>query len=434
MAVFAFKSHLKDFLVDEQLPYVLANKGEYFLVQIEKQNTTTMEIVDHLTKYLKVPKSAIGYAGLKDKYAITKQRFSFHMDQIIKRFPDKKHDKLIIAALLKVCRVLTTGRSDKALTTKDDFINHFTIILRARKLHEKERPHIESVLGSLFSNPIPNFFGEQRFGIDGQNVQQALDILEWVDKTITGFDRMFKLQAYASYLFNQMLEKRISRWPKLIDGDLIVHDKKTYLHEEGRLYEQQDWHKKQIFFVQAKSEGKSIQCDPKVQYDIALPVLGYNSLIAAQDTDFGEFLHKFMTNNQISPSKWKLYKDLQIFGINRSVWIQPVKPSWERDGDDIIMEFSLPAGSYASVVVDQFLNAIESWKTTTNWKNWKWEEIVWKASVKRLRKWEKLPIDRSLPQNKQEKKAKSHRKGKPKPKTELTWKQQTQHATKAWKK
>jgi len=407
MALFAFKSHLKDFLVDEQLPFALDKSGDFFLLQIEKEHTTTMEVVDHLAKYLKVPKSVIWYAGLKDKFAITKQWFSFQIKPIAERFPDKQVDKLIIWALLKVCRVLKSGYHNKALTIKDDFINHFTITLRAsKKLFTSHRNHIEKVLNELLANPIPNFFGEQRFGIGGQNVQQALDILSGKDKEIKGFDRHFKLQAYASHLFNIVLEKRLTKGSKPIDGDVITIDKKAYLYEEGRLYKQQDWHKKKVFFVQASNEGKSITFDQASDYQIMLPVLGYNALIPPQDTEFGDYFHMMMLRNQVTASNWKLFRELEIYGIIRSLTISPIGSTRDWDGDNIVMKFSLGAGSYASVVVDQFLIELgkkPDSKTDTT-------ELVKPRHKKR---W---GIDRSLPQHKQEKKAKTHRKGKTKPK------------------
>lgn len=165
------------------------------------------------------------------------------------------------------------------------------------------------------------------------------------------------------------------------------------------MYEQQDWHRKQIFFIQADSNNKSMPFNPKTHHSVALPVLGYNSLIPSQDSNFGQYFHSFMHQHQIDPIHWKLYKDLEIYGIIRSARISPLKPSWNWEGDDIIMRFTLPAGSYASVVVDQFMHALE---TTPRQK--KDISLDQKAG-------ENVIENKVLPQHQEKKKAKVHRKG-----------------------
>ena len=93
--LFDFKQKLRDFLVDEKLPYALKTEGAFLYVHIEKEKKTTMEIVDFLLKTYKLPKNSIGFAGLKDKHGITRQWFSFDLDIVSMTLRTKKIEKLL---------------------------------------------------------------------------------------------------------------------------------------------------------------------------------------------------------------------------------------------------------------------------------------------------------------------------------------------------
>lgn len=93
--LFDFKQKLQDFLVDEKLPFILKDEGAFLYIHIEKEKKTTMEIVDFLLKTYKLPKNAIGFAGLKDKHGITRQWFSFDADIVSRTLRTKKFEKLL---------------------------------------------------------------------------------------------------------------------------------------------------------------------------------------------------------------------------------------------------------------------------------------------------------------------------------------------------
>jgi tRNA(Glu) U13 pseudouridine synthase TruD len=333
--LFRFKSTLTDFLVDEQLPYKLLSEGTHFFVHIEKQATTTMEVIDHLRRTLALPKNLIGYAGLKDKKGITRQRLSFDAEAMKNRMQVKYREDILLKSLKEVCHILETGRHTKQLSLRDDFHNHFSVILRATKklsLNEKELTKI--TLDKLLASPIPNYFGTQRFGINGRNVKEAEAMLQGKRGDIIGFDRKFKLQALASHLFNMTLKTRIEKNPTgLMDGDFLEIEKKLYIYHNGNLYLQtipgkQEQEKQ--FFVQAQIEKDSKPFAKDMSYAIMLPHLGYNSLIPAQTTDMGRYYHLFMRRQYINEESWKLFQELEIFGIMRAVWIRCMKPKRTR--------------------------------------------------------------------------------------------------------
>jgi tRNA(Glu) U13 pseudouridine synthase TruD len=398
--LFDFKQKLQDFLVDEKLPFILKDEGVFLYIHIEKEKKTTMEIVDFLLKTYKLPKNAIGFAGLKDKHGITRQWFSFDADIVSRILRTKKFEKLLSIWLSWVCKVLKTGWYNQKLTTKDDLHNGFVIRLRSKKhkLSEQEREIVEWVLKDSLAMPsFPNYFGEQRFGVNGRNIYEGQRILNGYDKSITGFDRIFKLQAYTSDLFNQILERRISQGKAPIDGDLLLINKKIYLYYQDEIYLQSDRHQKGKFFIFTKFTSPQ-DFNSKVPYQIILPVLGFNSLIPHHEMFFGKWMYNFMKKNSITPENWKIYEELKIFWTLRTMQMSLKNPTWKWMDDDIILKFELEAGSYASVVVDQLLKTIKT-----------------KLDKIRLAK----PVSSDpviLPQHRQTKKAKPHRKWKSKPK------------------
>jgi tRNA pseudouridine13 synthase len=392
-SLFSFKSKIQDFQVDEMRTWTLQEWGQYFYIHIEKQNKTTMEIVDSLMKIGKLPKKAIGFAGLKDKQGVTKQWFSIDGDIASQCLRQRSRDKHICIWLSDICKILKTGRQDKPLTTKDDLENRFTVILKCNKkqLSMEEREIVRNITWDLITQPFANYFGEQRFGIAGRNVGDAEKILAGIDKRTDGFDRIIKLQALASHIRNDCARKRLKKWSELVDGDFILHDDEIYLYIQDMLFKQSDWHEKKRFFVYADGRNAS---ENKINNPvIMLPVLWYNTLIPPKDTDMGMMFHQIMQTFDIDADSRKLYEELKIFWTMRNLTMTLKKPEWKLQLDDLILKFILPAGSYASVVVAELLEKIDE-----EVKKWKDEKRV-------------VVAYEDLPQHKDKSKKKTHRKG-----------------------
>ena len=189
-----------------------------------------------------------------------------------------------------------------------------------------------------------------------------------------------------------MLERRVLQGKAPIDGDLLLINKKVYLYYQEEIYFQPDRHQKGKFFTFTKlasPEDFNLKRNP---YQIMLPVLGFNSLIPHHEMHFGKWLYNFMKKNSISPESWKIYEELKVFGTLRTMQMELSNATWKWLDDDIVLKFELEAGSYASVVVDQLLKTIKT-----------------KLDAVRLT----IPVSTEpviLPQHKETKKAKPHRK------------------------
>lgn len=408
-SLFSFKSKIQDFQVDEMRTGTLQEWGQFFYIHIEKQNKTTMEIIDSLIKIGKLPKKAIGFAGLKDKHGITKQWFSIDGEIASQCLRQRSWEKHICIWLSDVCKILKTGRQDKPLTTKDDLENRFTVVLKCNKnqLTMEEREIVRNITWDLITQEIPNFFWEQRFGTNGRNVQDAERILNGNDKKISGFDRIIKLQALASHIWNDLAAKRLKKWDNLIDWDIIEYEDELYLYIQDMLFKQSDWYSKKKFFVYAdmslgRDVTKLLSSDvtkkpsdlvTSALSNIMLPVLGYNSLIPPKDTEMGIMMAKTMQQYDVDSETWKLFEELKIFWTMRNLTMSLKKPEWKLQMDDLILKFILPAGSYASVVVDELMKKIDA-----EVKKWRDEKRV-------------LVAYEDLPQHKDKTTKKVHRKG-----------------------
>ena len=125
--------------------------------------------------------------------------------------------------LSRFTRVIKSDWHTRPLQMTDHIENRFYIRLRAlSKLGLKDKADAEANVNKIFTTGFPNFYGTQRFGINGQNREQGKAFVE--GKFIKDpFERKFKLQAYASRLFNQYLKDRLPLgFTEPLDGELIM--------------------------------------------------------------------------------------------------------------------------------------------------------------------------------------------------------------------
>lgn len=174
-SLFLFKQKSFDFIVEEILPFKLSGKGDAFFVYFEKQNMTTMEVINHLCRELKISRLTLGVAWLKDKDAVTRQRISIYQSAL-KRIG---WEKVFLNTLSRITRIIETNYHTKPVQITDNITNHFAIRLRAsQKLWQTAKEQAKSIIEKIFAEGFPNFFGTQRFGINGKNWEIGKAIVE----------------------------------------------------------------------------------------------------------------------------------------------------------------------------------------------------------------------------------------------------------------
>lgn len=194
---FHFNSSARDFTVEEIALYDFSGEGEHLILKIRKKDMTTWEMLDVLASHLGIKKRDIGYAGLKDKNAMTIQHLSIL----------KKHQEQLESFEHPQIKVLQTFVHNNKIRLGHLKGNRFHI--RLKKVLGVQKDKIESSLKWIATFGVPNYFGVQRFGNSGQNWEDGKAILEGKLKIRDKTKREFLINAYQSYLFNHWLSKRI---------------------------------------------------------------------------------------------------------------------------------------------------------------------------------------------------------------------------------
>jgi len=203
------RSTPEDFRVEEVLGYDADGKGEHALLWVEKRGANTDWVARELAKFAGVSPVAVGYAGLKDRHAVTRQTFSVQLagkpDLDWSTFP---HAEVKVLAATRHSRKLKRG----ALRG-----NRFILVLRDV---QGDRESAEKVFQQIAARGVPNYFGEQRFGREGGNVAQARAM--FAGRRVERDKRSFLLSAARSQIFNNVLAARVERgaWDTPLDGEI----------------------------------------------------------------------------------------------------------------------------------------------------------------------------------------------------------------------
>jgi tRNA pseudouridine13 synthase len=206
------KSQPADFIVEEQIAFDLTGQGEHLWVWLEKQGENTDWAAQQLAKWAGIKLRDVGYAGLKDRHGITRQWFSLTM-------PGKADPKPEDFAF-DTMRILKTIRHQRKLQTGGLSGNRFTLTLRDIVGQPDE---IEQKLNIIQAQGVPNYFGEQRFGHNEQNLVMAQRLFDGELTRLKPAQRSLYISAARSYLFNLNLAERIRQgnWNNALPGDVF---------------------------------------------------------------------------------------------------------------------------------------------------------------------------------------------------------------------
>lgn len=155
------KERPEDFLVEEQPLYEPCGHGEHLYLYIEKCEQTTTDVIRRLAKMFSVRRSDVGYAGLKDKHAITRQHFSIYL-------PDKSNDEKYLSRIAFTnFKLIWSDRHTNKLRRGHLAGNRFDI--RIRQVQLSAVIHAKRILERLLEIGVPNYIGDQRFGYRQNN-------------------------------------------------------------------------------------------------------------------------------------------------------------------------------------------------------------------------------------------------------------------------
>lgn len=208
-----FRHSAEDFVVDELLELSPENQGEHFWLHIEKTGENTDWLAKKLANYFSVRKMDVGYAGKKDRNAVTSQWFSVYL-------PGKAHE-IDWPAFIEMsgldAKLKRSCSQVKKLKPGQHESNRFKIRLR----DVDETSDLLDRLDQVRNVGVPNYFGEQRFGREGGNLDRAQ---KWAEDPRSIRDRNQRgliISSARSYLFNLVLSERIKQgnWLAKISGE-----------------------------------------------------------------------------------------------------------------------------------------------------------------------------------------------------------------------
>ena len=214
----ALRAGPEDFRVEEIPAYPPADEGDHVFAWIEKRDLTTPAAVDGLARALDVQPRDIGWAGMKDRHAVTFQWLSL---------PPPCTPEAVLAVTVPGLIVHRAVRHRHKLRTGHLRGNRFTVRVRDTEVAAEEAAErARAVLARLAQAPgSPNWYGAQRFGAGGDNADQGLALLlgQRGGKTSHGRQKRFLISALQSALFNEYLRQRLTDdlFGRVTDGDIM---------------------------------------------------------------------------------------------------------------------------------------------------------------------------------------------------------------------
>ena len=320
----------EDFVVEEIDAFVASGSGEHLLLTVEKRGMNTAFAARCIAQWAGVPESAIGYAGLKDRHALTRQRFSVHLPKkLAPRIEGLGSDESGTGSG-QALRVLDATWHSRKLPRGALAGNRFALILREV---QGDPAAIEARLRAIGARGVPNYFGEQRFGRDGGNLDKAIAMFG--GRRVKREERSLLLSAARSELFNRVLAERVrsGSWDAPLEGEVWVLDGS-----------------RSVFGPEPWSEALAQRL---AEFDIhpSGPLWGSGSLRSA---GMARVLELAALGD---PQSMRLRAGLEQAGLRQERRATRLRPnalvwSWP-DARTLQLSFGLPAGSYATAVLDE---------------------------------------------------------------------------------
>ncbi|MBI3927132.1 MAG: tRNA pseudouridine(13) synthase TruD [Armatimonadetes bacterium] len=317
------KAEPEDFELREVPAYEPAGEGPHRYFEITKRDRTTREVVEELAGALGIPPGDIGYAGLKDRRALATQRISL---PAAAAGPE--------AGLEKVSGVLayrSLGCHHNKLRRGHLLGNRFRIRIRDVVAAAPERAR--AIQESLSRTGWPNFFGQQRFGRAADNAAAGREVLRTGRLRGPRWKRDLLLSAFQSELFNRVLKERIRRgdFLQILPGDLCAR-----LPAGG------------MFAVESPQAElprlKAFEISPTG------PIFGYK-MRCPQDAAW-ELERQVLEEEGLSLDS---FRPARLPGSRRRLRLPLEEFQWEAQGSDLLVSFFLPGGSYATVLLEEFM-------------------------------------------------------------------------------
>ncbi|MFT5693292.1 MAG: tRNA pseudouridine13 synthase [Oceanicoccus sp.] len=324
------------FQVEEILGFEPAGEGEHIFLFIEKTTLNTQQVANKLADLAEVPLRQVSYAGMKDRNAITRQWFSVHLPGNSEiDFSSINNDQLTVLKQKRHLRKLRRGvhQGNKFDITLSNIKNVVPGRHAAESFEKAHQVEFEQRVSALSSLGFPNYFGEQRFGRNGSNIEQ-------VEKWFMGsfkpkkHQRGLYLSSARSFLFNQVLAERVreNSWNQTTSGELLMLNGTQSVFPQG----QDD--------LEARIRSGDIHPTG--------PMYGKSGKLMPEE-EVGALESRLLSEYG------SLTRGLELHGLKaerRALRVIPadLKHIWA--DDRVSLTFSLPRGCYATALVRELVN------------------------------------------------------------------------------
>jgi tRNA pseudouridine13 synthase len=318
------RQYPEDFRVTEIPLLEPDGEGEHVWLWIRKRGENTLYVAEQLSRLAGVHPRQVSFAGLKDRHAVTEQWFSVQL-------PGREGPawETMNSATLTVLR---HARHSRKLRRGALMGNTFSITVRDM---EGDSGELEHRLGMVAKYGVPNYFGEQRFGRDGSNLQTADRLFNNPKLRLSRNKRSLTLSAARSLLFNQVLSVRVTaaNWNAPLAGDAMQLDgSHSYFIAEhvdadlSRRVDSQDIHPTGPLHGRGETpvQGACRELETAVLADHASWCAGLEAAGLKQD--------------------------------RRALRLGVTGLAWQRGASgELVLTFSLPAGAYATSVLRELV-------------------------------------------------------------------------------
>jgi tRNA pseudouridine13 synthase len=374
-----------DFIVEEIPSYLPCGSGEHCYLTIEKRGITTLEAIRRLATALKVPERDIGYAGMKDAVGVTRQTIS------VQRVTPER----AMGFELEGLQILSASRHTNKLKLGHLKGNRFRIAVRG--VAEGSEARIRSILEILLKRGVPNYFGLQRYGVQGNShligaamlkrdwriavdrligdpelvrdeqwseaitayrlgdVNEALqlfprhcrserDVLQRLitrpgehEKAFAAVHPRLKklyLSAFQSFLFDQVVTGRIEHIDELMTGDLAIK------HTNGACFLLKD---------------ADIEMERAKSFEISASGPMFGCKMMKPEGRPLEIERKTLETAGIETDIFNLPGGLRVEGERRPLRVPLEVHSFRMESDCLRLEFALPKGSYATSLLREIM-------------------------------------------------------------------------------
>ena len=320
-----FKEQPNDFIVSERLPFEADGEGPHWLVQIEKTDLNTLDMLDALARRFKISRRNIGYSGLKDRFAVTRQFVTVPANDVSVQELEGAYDTH--------WKVLEVSAHRRKLRVGSHRRNAFSITLGNISQSDNVRDALVQRLENIACNGAPNYFGPQRFGNDGANLRKARQLFEGTRK-LPRQQHRFAVSAARSFVFNAVLACRVEdgSWNRLIEGEAVSLDGSSSWFDYARLDENTETRLAQFdIHPSGPLWGSGVPPVSSEAADLEKAAVGPLTLFTNGLEELGLKHERRALRQRVSEFKWTF------------------------DETDLVLEFTLAKGGFATSVLRELV-------------------------------------------------------------------------------